>query len=574
MITIIGCKKENFSDNIDLVNEPENKRLIISSQQFKAEYKMLRKLPKSQIIKNGSKNINSLIEFESSKKSEEISNTIGTYINSILNMQNNPLNGFGDRSNGLKSSRLAVTGNTQVLIDSNQLYTAVLSELVEDDALKSLINEQGEIQVDNNIYKITPFGTFFTEIKNEHNLDKAYAKMASQNNITIRLVNPSASLNLKDLTTGSVEKKSLMKLSNNVYFIDTFNESPTQQLIQPIDPIDGGGGGYLPPSVNTDPYGDMLSTEIEFKSGVGSIWNTVFTNSTKYNYFNDNYRISVLFYDRNYAILKSLGLKVKLQKDGWLWWNKTDAQEIRAGWERIVYKQTNAIPQISRPTQEIPTILNPYTINPNEVPVNGAWLSSKYASLYSWKLVTGDNELFTIVLPEFLFPPSSNDVTVSSSDLKPLVITAWNKLKATLTRSVPMSASGDPNNFKFPVYDIRDGGVKYLSINDMEKIPKALNSAPAIYQQISAGQKIRTYIGPYEKVVYNTDIIDIPLEFSTATISLSQNLNSPLSISNTFNSLGLSGLDNSYDVEMADVFGSVKYNGRWLGIRIRVNITK
>ncbi len=67
-------------------------------------------------------------------------------------------------------------------------------------------------------------------------------------------------------------------------------------------------------------------------------------------------------------------------------------------------------------------------------------------------------------------------------------------------------------------------------------------------------------------------MIDIPLDFSTATISLSQNFSSPISISNTLNSLNISNLESSYTVEQADIFGTVKHNGRWLGIRLIIKL--
>lgn len=67
-------------------------------------------------------------------------------------------------------------------------------------------------------------------------------------------------------------------------------------------------------------------------------------------------------------------------------------------------------------------------------------------------------------------------------------------------------------------------------------------------------------------------MIDEFLDFSTATITLSQNLNTPLSITKTLNSIGVKDLDDSFIVEEADIFGTVKHNGRWLGIRIKAKM--
>lgn len=359
-------------------------------------------------------------------------------------------------------------------------------------------------------------------------------------------------------------------LDNDVYFIDTFHEQNMMLLPPPEDdPGSGGGGGYTP--VNTDPFGDMSDEYIEFNTGAGSVIQTFFTNSTRYNYFDGSHRVSALFYDRNYGIIKTLGLKVKLQEEGWFWWNKIDAQEIKAGWESIVYKQPDAIPILTRPDNNFFPVPNPYMVNPYDVPANG-WFTPSYATLYSWKFAKSNNEIFSIVVPDFLVPPTDNDVTISSSAFKPIVQAGWSKLKDALTRSVPMSSSGDPNNYKFPVFDVTDGSLAHLSINDIENMPKVFNSGPTTYQQIVAGEKIRTYLSPFERTEYNTDIIDIPLDFSTAYVSFTQNINSPLDINNFLNSQNLKAMMPSYEVEKADIFGSVKYNGRWLGIRIHVKI--
>ncbi|MFA6276087.1 MAG: hypothetical protein WC622_05015 [Pedobacter sp.] len=551
---LISCRKdENTTKDLERISN----RLEFSSLQFKEIYTNLRSLSKSQILTKSDKNFKSLLEFENHENSLENNKIIESYIESIPNELAN-----------LKKSLKFIK---KPLIDSNKLYTIVLTKLIDDNALKSLINEQGEIQIDNIIYKITPLGTIFTEINNVENLKKTYLELAKQNNLTKYLTNSKDKLEFSNLIATTAQKKDIQSLTSGVYYLETFDNNTNYLLQAPEDPTEGGGGGGWDggPIINTDPYGDMKTVDKDFRDGAGGIWDTFFTNSTEYYYFNDDNRISVLFYNRNYGFVQTLGLKVKLQNQGWFWWNKTNATEIRAGWDRIVYKQTHTIPQISLPSSEIQSLPNPYFVNPYQAPSNGWWTTASYSSLYSWHFANDNNELLAIVLPSYLTPTSSN-ITLSSSQLKSYVIDSWNKLKSALVKSVPMSASGDPYNFKFPIHDIKDGVTRLFSINDMEKLPKTVNSAPTTYQQISFGDKIRNYIGPYEKIEYNTDIVDIPLDFSTATISLSQNPNSPLSVKNTLNSLGISNWDDGFDVEAADVYGTVKYNGRWLGIRIKV----
>jgi hypothetical protein len=332
----------------------------------------------------------------------------------------------------------------------------------------------------------------------------------------------------------------------------------------------GGGGGYNPPPANEDPFSDMQTIPIDFYNYFGSVWETLFTNHTQYRKFDSKYRISVLFYDRNYILFKTLGIKVKLQKKGLFWWNKTEADDMIAGWDNIVYKEANPLPTFSRPANELPVTFSPYYINPYNAPTNG-WFSTDKAGLYSWHYAKSDNELFAIMIPQFLLPPTFGDVNLKSSDLKPLIKSGWDELKKVLIKSVPLAPVGDPDTFKFPIRDIKTGETHYYTIAEMEVMTKALPSAPNPFQQFVIGNRIHNYLGPRQERRQNEDKIDFDLDFSTATISLSLNPNSPLSIRTVLNSLSLSNLDNQYEVETADVFGTVKHGGKWLGIRLSVN---
>lgn len=244
----------------------------------------------------------------------------------------------------------------------------------------------------------------------------------------------------------------------------------------------------------------------------------------------------------------------------------------------MVYKQVNDQPAFSRPINSPPLDMNPNTLYVNsfaERPAYGYFTSNKI-SLYKWNFGRANNELFSLMIPYYLVPGTTDNITVPFSSFKPIVLQGWDWLKDRLVKSVPvtipMTSAPDPYNYKFPIFDMNNGNQSFLSINDMENMPKAFNSEPNKVYNVIAGQKIRTYISPYLSKVQNTDMNDIPLEFSTATISLSQNLNSPISFTNTLNSLNISNLEKAYDVETADIFGTVKYNGKWLGIRLIVNL--
>jgi hypothetical protein len=106
---------------------------------------------------------------------------------------------------------------------------------------------------------------------------------------------------------------------------------------------------------------------------------------------------------------------------------------------------------------------------------------------------------------------------------------------------------------------------------EMEAMTKALPSAPNPFQQFILGNHIHTYLGPRQERRQNEDKIDFDLDFSTATLKLSLDPNSPISIRTVLNSLSLSNLDDKYEVEYAHVYGTVKYNGKWLGIMLKTS---
>lgn len=565
-LTLLGllsltCKKEN------LTQKNEWQKLGTNSTNsflgFRQSYLLIEQTLKQkgkipdELIPN---EFYSLLQFEKQHSGLEIGQLMDNYLGLIL--------GSGRRVNINTSDTPISKSKTDSLV-----YSALISELIEDEALKYLINDQGEVNVGDTLYKISPLGVFFAPIRYEAALRKTYAQLVALNDLAARMVKANAPLNFGGLTLNRSDKAEVYTIDFHVQFIDTFKDSNPSFLVMPEVEDGGGGGGgggYNPPPENEDPFSDMQTIPIDFDSFFGSVWETIFTNHTKYRKFDSKHRISVLFYDRNYGLLKTLGLKVKFQKKGWFWWNKTETDDMIAGWDNIVYKQKNAFPSFSRPANELPVTFSPYYINPYEAPANG-WFTTDKAGLYSWHYAKSDNELFAIMIPEFLVPPTFGNLNLKSSDLKPLIKSGWDEFKKILLKSVPMAPLGDPDTFKFPIHDIKTGQINYYTITEMDGMTKALPSTPDPFQQLIVGNQIHTFLGPLQVRRQNEDKIDFDLDFSTATLTLSLNPNSPLSIRTVLNSLSLSNLDDQYEVETADVYGTVKHGGKWLGIRLSVH---
>lgn len=484
----LNCKKESLNQ------KDEGQKLGInyasSLQNFRQSYSLITQALKNKstipdaLIPNG---FYSLHQFEKQHSGDEIGQLMDNYLGPILG-----------------SGRVVNKGNSETPISKSKtdslVYSALISELIEDEALKYLINDQGEVTVGDTLYKISPLGVFFAPIRYEAALRRSYADLVAVNGLAARMIKANAPLNFSGLTVNRSDKAGVYTIGFNVQFVDTFRDSSPSFFVLPEveDGGGGGGGGYNPPPANEDPFSDMKLDSVEFDNGVEGFLNTIFINHTRYRNFDSKHRISVLFYDRNYGLFNTLGLKVKLQKKGWFWWNKTEADDMIAGWDNIVYKQKNAFPSFSRPANDLPVMFSPYYINPYEAPANG-WFTTDKAGLYSWHYAQSDNELFAIMIPQFLLPPTFGDVTLKSSDLKPLIKSGWDELKKVLVKSVPLAPLGDPATFKFPTHDIKTGETHYYTIAEMEAMTKALPSAPNPFQQFILGNHIHTYLGPRQE---------------------------------------------------------------------------
>ncbi len=460
-------------------------------------------------------------------------------------------------------------------------YDEVLTELVDDLTFQTLLNQEGEIEVSNITYKVTPYGTFFTPTNNEAAIQNVLVGVAQQNDYTLRLNDLTSELNLTGIQVGNIEQNNAETLINGVYFIDSFVEEniPNPPTITYQLSNINNFSIQDDPDLNDPAYQNLAEYPLSFDRGwlgLASLTQTIFKNSTRYNNFDSKHRISTLLYSRNWGLLKTLGVKVKFQKKGWLWWNKTNTEEIRGGWDYIAYNSAKTLPAIILPDNEmLPPFGSPYLVNYyKETYYATPWQRTEYNNrhnLYGFDIGVRKNELFTISIPGWLVPFHPDGVKVPAGIYKAAIKLSWTELKKILKKSAPPTnfvslTNSYPDNYKFPVYSLnknQEGVIRYLSINDMENMPKSYVSRINKSDVLKDG-KIQTFISPYEERVYNNDNIDIPLDVSTVDIKISTDVNKVLK------SLLTEELFDSFEVKAASVFGAVKYNGQWRGIRLNV----
>lgn len=207
-------------------------------------------------------------------------------------------------------------------------------DIIGDDEYAGVINELGEIQMADSIYKYTPTGLYFVH---EDDIDylNEYLNDIEKDSTSIngRLVNPNI-------------------IPPGITAVDLI----INRFLSPLIPAVQNSGKITSKSYNVqseqslEEYLDNL-TPCNPQRG---IWAFVF-GSSRYctSYFENKERVKTKFWNQNYLIFRSVGLVVKRQKKRvWIWWS-TKAPEIQLRMNNVFMEFdipvqsiiTNAIPE-------------------------------------------------------------------------------------------------------------------------------------------------------------------------------------------------------------------------------------
>lgn len=215
-----------------------------------------------------------------------------------------------------------------------------LDSLVEDPYFASVLNPEGEVQVDSNLYKVTEYGTFVLPPADKAEVDSLVANLDN---------------GLIDLSTvlipANEELESLFRIRNKprIRLFDTYGK--------------GGGTPPAPPVVSTIvdfPVGENVFANVAYfdfndaKTWAGKLLQGVFGRD-HYNDFRtvSKRRMKVNFYSKNWLIFASVGVTSRLQKKVFIGWGAVEnMDEMRLGWSNMIIKLN--VPQIEDPTNPAP----------------------------------------------------------------------------------------------------------------------------------------------------------------------------------------------------------------------------
>lgn len=554
--------------------------------------------------------LSSALVFSSCKKQQEVDgqNLSGSgkhNLNNVLNITKGQLEQL--KTNYIKTKKVYANqfgaikslANATATMEPNAAnYQMAVDEMVSDELLTSVLNDQGEIIVDNSLYRVTPFGTFQTTPENQASLDLLINEINQSYPVTaLDLDNPAYDLSQFYQSPGQIASPDeVITLRDGIGFIPTFSRDhmvleqplPVDMFygvdpgtVLPFDytnyyngvPINNGDPGLSPPppyqapiantpepsivdekdlpSAGANPFNHVLFNDANMgtknmTNANGSFWKTIFQNATEYNNFDSKYRTSVLFYNRNYIFTKSLGIKVKHQKKGWLWWNKADAPVIAAGWEYIAYGK-----------QESKVLRNYYsTIIPKGTIVGTGSGKFDYSviptkvEILKTTSIMGDSYIPLIIGNDLPIPE-----TVRVKGIQAVIDYVWKIVQKKIKTGDAILKENNASHPVDPAQSVGEWKTKALIVRDYKT-----NSNYFIFP-------------PYMQFAYNTDMIDIPLDnytadFVSAIPIVASALTNPQEAVKALGDWAKDELGSSFQVKQAVVFGSSQKDGQWRGIRV------
>jgi len=200
-------------------------------------------------------------------------------------------------------------------------------ELISDPVLANLLNEDREIIVGDSLYKYTETGLYFCKKEDKDRLYNYLDKLSLSEKKNI--FQKSKSSTKKSSSSGEVVQ---VVYGVNRYILD--QPAPDEDIPSYSSPSS-------PIPIGASPKFIKQNLEIAYVEA-NSIWEKIFGASEKAeDYYSDNRRVQVSFWNQNYFLFSSVGCSVRLQKRekllGVSYWEKSYADIIELGVNDVQY---------------------------------------------------------------------------------------------------------------------------------------------------------------------------------------------------------------------------------------------
>jgi hypothetical protein len=253
------------------------------------------------------------------------------------------------------SNRVSELSPDKVVNYASDSFTPVdlMDQLLPDQNFASILDERLEVQVDDMIYKVTPYGTFMIEPPMYNEItsildNKPYIEDADLSNDPFYFNRTTD--NIYEILPGVTLLDTYEAASGNiddVIQVQNFEVpyNPTYQYRPELD-------SWIYDSLPTIKYGG--------KTWLGRLFEDILGREEIYTEkFSSNRRVRVNFYKMSWIVYSAVGISVKMQKKNWIGWSQTNASELRMGWDGIEYYIGDIPPPPSAPISAAPQRFTP-----------------------------------------------------------------------------------------------------------------------------------------------------------------------------------------------------------------------
>lgn len=226
-----------------------------------------------------------------------------------------------------------------------ELEETPLDSLVQDPYFASMLNPQGEIEVENAIYKVTGYGTFISAPEDKPEVD----------DLVDQLNNGVLELNNIVTNEGGSFFKILGKFIRIYDTYGTISDQKDDKMNVQDYPVTYSSTYQYRPDTDAWIYDSLPTIQYGGKTWLGKVFESI---RGRDEVFTDNFeskrRVRVTFYNSSWVVYSSVGISVQMQKKNWIGWSGTEANELRLGWDAMEYYCGDAPAPPSAPVSSTP----------------------------------------------------------------------------------------------------------------------------------------------------------------------------------------------------------------------------
>lgn len=198
----------------------------------------------------------------------------------------------------------------------------IISFTIPSDEFAAMLNGEGEIEVAGKIYKYTPNGLFIVDKKRVKDLNR----FLDRGKIAFPKANPNCNGELTPI--------------GDEGFIDWYYCNPCPGCWGPPNPTTPPS----PPQPQT--WEQFYANSIQVCDEDGALISNIFgTVKVCKDYYSNEKRVKTKFWNQNFYIVFSTGIKTKYQIKKWYGWTKRKVDEIRLGINRAYYEYNISLPE-------------------------------------------------------------------------------------------------------------------------------------------------------------------------------------------------------------------------------------